>query len=303
MHDGREGRVQRGVERRKAVEAGRARGVGATVRATRVDGLQADGAQREVAGADGLAGVGDDVELQAGRVGGRRSQAGLRMPPPPRRSRAGARPAARSTSRWCRTLRATASTRARYVLAGVVASVRPTSTPRASGSRSGVRSPARYGSARTPPAPGGSAAAAAASAGSSRPDRSAHQRSALPAVVVQPPSSRPSPGYGTHSSPATARGASTRRRRCRWSPAARTRRPARGRRTPRRRRRCRSSPSSRGRPRARPSAARGRRPEHAGDGERVGRLREPQRRAVTGQRVLRGRDAVHDRPAGQRGTR
>ena len=49
-----------------------------------------------------------------------------------------------------------------------------------------------------------------------------------------------------------------------------------------------------------PQRVGGRRPEHAGDGERVGRLREPQRRPAAGQLVLRGRDAVHDRPAGQR---
>src|SRR5665647_1641914 len=87
------------------------------------------------------------------------------VPPPTATTRSMRAPAPRSASTLWRTPKAVASRTARYRSPPVWDRVRPAITPRASGSKTGVRSPAKYGRASRPRAPGPEAAASARSVG------------------------------------------------------------------------------------------------------------------------------------------
>ena len=86
-----------------------------------------------------------------------------RVPPPTATSRRSWAPAARSVSTMWRTPKPVASSSARYRWPRPWLSVRPRIRPRAWGSSTGARSPAKYGSTTSPSAPGATAAASATS--------------------------------------------------------------------------------------------------------------------------------------------
>ena len=90
-------------------------------------------------------------------------QTGFLVPPPTSIMRPIGSPCSRSImSTWDATVYATPSKAARTIWARVCLPVRPKKTPRASGSLSGVRSPAKYGRHRSPSAPGATSAASCA---------------------------------------------------------------------------------------------------------------------------------------------
>jgi len=115
-------------------------------------------------------------------------------------------------SATCRIANADASTIARTRWPRPWASDNPTNAPRADGSQSGERSPARYGRKRTPLAPGGVAPASASSASVvEEPPRTStrNQSTARPVAAIAPPTEyRPGSGAIVENDPGTANGRS-----------------------------------------------------------------------------------------------
>ena len=110
--------------------------------------------------------------------------------PPVTRSSVNGSPAATAGAATCRKAKAAASRTARTRCARRWRNVRPTKAPRAAGSWSGQRSPARYGRKRSPPAPAGAVAASTSSSGRVADAPSASptsQSSAFPVPAIAPP--------------------------------------------------------------------------------------------------------------------